>query len=156
MAKQGSISVRARSTASRHDVFALLSDSSTWTRWTPFTAVELVEPASGGGGGVGSVKRTRYRGSTGWERIVALSPERQLSYSYFRGSLSPFIRDYVATVDLDDDGAGTTIHWHSTFTARFPGSGWLPRRILHPFLQRCADGLAAEAAAPARHARHED
>ncbi|HXQ44042.1 MAG TPA: hypothetical protein VN816_05355 [Acidimicrobiales bacterium] len=40
-------------------------------------------------------------------------------------------------------GGGTSVHWHSTFDALFPGSGWMPRRSIGAFLQRCADGLAA-------------
>jgi hypothetical protein len=83
---------------------------------------------------------------TGRERVVALTSDRQLSYAYLRGILRPYIRDYLAVVDLDDDGDGTSIHWHSTFSPRFPGSGWLPQRSLTGFLQRCADGLAQAAA----------
>lgn len=143
MAKQFSISVTARSAGARRDVYRLLADSSTWSAWTPFSEVTVVEPAPGGGEAVGAVKQTRYRGMTGRERIVALDPDRQLAYTYTKGILMPCIRDYVGVVDLDDDGDGTSIHWHSTFRARFPGSGWLPRRSLSGFLQKCADGLAA-------------
>jgi Polyketide cyclase / dehydrase and lipid transport len=146
MAKQLCIQATARSTGSRHEVYKLLADSSTWAAWTPFTKVTLVEPSPDGGEGVGSVKQTRFRAMTGRERIVALVPDRQLSYAYIKGVFTPSIRDYVATVELEDDGAGTVIHWRSTFYERFPGSGRLPRRTLETFLQRCADGLAAAAA----------
>jgi len=146
MSKPIAISVHARSSGSRPDVFRLLADCSTWKTWTPFSSVELIERPPGGGEGVGTLKRTRYRAMTGHERIVALTPDRQLSYAYVKGALSPYIRDYVASVDLDDDGGGTTIHWHSTFSSRFPGSAWLVRRSLRAFLQKCADGLAAHAA----------
>jgi uncharacterized protein YndB with AHSA1/START domain len=149
MARQLSISVTARSAGPRHEVYRLLADSSTWSRWTPFTAVTLVEKAPDGSEGVGSVKETRYRGGRGRERIVALTPDRRLSYAYIKGSFTPLLRDYVAVVDLDDDGEGTLIRWASTFYARFPGSAWLPRRILTAFLQRCVDGLAAAAVAGA-------
>jgi hypothetical protein len=147
MPKQLSIEARARSTGSRHDVFRLLADSSTWTTWTPFSEVTVVEPAPGGGEGVGAVRQTRLRGMTGRERIVSVTPDRQLSYVYIKGVLGPYIRNYVAVVDLDDaaDDGGTSIHWHSTFHARFPGSGWLPRRSLEAFIQKCADGLASAA-----------
>ncbi len=63
------------------------------------------------------------------------------------GILSPYIRDYVGVVDLDADSGGTSIHWHSTFSERFPGSGWIPRRVLATFIQKWADGLAVAAAA---------
>jgi uncharacterized protein YndB with AHSA1/START domain len=146
MAKQISISVTARSAGPRHEVYRLLADGSTWPRWTPFTAVAVIEQAPGGGEGVGAVRETRLRAMRGRERIVALTPDRQMSYAYVKGVLTPYIRDYVAVVDLDDDAVGTSIHWHSTFCARFPGAGWFPRRSLQGFLQRCADGLAAAAA----------
>jgi uncharacterized protein YndB with AHSA1/START domain len=146
MTTQLSISVTAHSAASPHEVFRLLADSSTWSQWTPFSHVTEVAPGPDGGDGVGAVKQTRYRGMTGRERIVAITPDRQLAYAYIKGVFTASIRDYVAVVDLDDEGDGTVIHWRSTFRARFPGSGWLPRRILKAFLQRCADGLAEEAA----------
>ena len=85
---------------------------------------------------------------SGRERIVALTPDRQFSYAYIGGVFRPYMRDYVSVVDLEDDGDGTAIHWHSTYYARFPGSGVLPRRTLTVFLQRCAEGLAEAAASP--------
>jgi uncharacterized protein YndB with AHSA1/START domain len=147
MATQLSISVSARSRAPRSTVFALLTDATTWSTWTPFSEVSVEEP--GGPSGVGAVKRTRYRGAPGRERVLSLTPGSQLSYAYVSGVLSPYIRDYVAVVDLEESGSGTVIHWHSAFRPRFPGSGWLPRRIIQRFLQRCADGLAAHAEEPA-------
>jgi uncharacterized protein YndB with AHSA1/START domain len=145
MTKQLGIEATARSAGSRAEVYRLLTDSSTWSRWTPFSAVTLVEEAPGGGEGVGAVKQTRLRGMTSRERIVALTPDRQVSYAYIGGIFTLFLNHYVAVVDLDDDGGGTSIHWHATFSERFPGSGWLPRRSIGAFLRRCADGLAATA-----------
>ncbi len=144
MAKQIQIRAKARSRASRHEVFRLLSDSSTWAGWSPFSSVTLVEPAPGGGEGPGAVKETRYMGMSGRERLLSSTRDRQISYAYLKGALSPYMREYVGVVDLEDspDGTGTEILWHSTFFARFPGSGLLPRAILKRFLQRCADGLA--------------
>ena len=92
------------------------------------------------------MKHTRFRGMTGRERIVALVPDRQVSYAYVTGIFKPYMRD------------GTSIHWHSTYFSRFAGSGLLPRRSLKAFLQKCADGLAAAVVSqPARwlrRARH--
>jgi uncharacterized protein YndB with AHSA1/START domain len=147
VARQFSISVQARSAGARPQVYRLLTDSSTWADWTPFTSVTLVGGGAGGGEGVGAVRQTRYGGLAGRERIVALVPDRQISYAYIKGVFTPYMRDYVALVDLEDDGEGTLVHWHSTYTARFPGSGWVPYGTLRRFLQKCADGLAAAAGA---------
>jgi hypothetical protein len=147
VANQIRISANAHSEASRHEVYRLLSDSTTWSRWSPFSSVTLIEQAPGGGEGPGSVKQTRYRGLTGRERVVSATPDRQMSYAYLKGALAPYMLDYVGVIDLKDaeGGTGTEIHWHSTFRPRFPGSGLLPRAILKRFLRRCADGLAEQA-----------
>jgi hypothetical protein len=145
MARQFSISVRAHSTGSRSALYRLLADSSTWSTWTPFSDVTLIEEAPGGGEGVGAVKQTRFRALSGRERLVSMTPDRQLSYAYVGGVFRPDMHDYVAVVDLEDDAQGTSIHWHSTYYSRFAGSGRLPRRSLRAFLQKCADGLAATA-----------
>jgi Polyketide cyclase / dehydrase and lipid transport len=142
--KKIQISAKARSTAPRHEVYRRLSDSSTWADWSPFSSVKLIQPAPGGGEGPGALKETRYLGMTGREKVVTLTADRQMSYAYLKGALSPYMRDYIGVVHLEDaaDGTGTEIFWHSTFFARFPGSGLFPRAILKRFLQRCADGLA--------------
>ncbi len=148
MAGLVAISVKATSSASRSAVFALLRDTTTWTSWTPFSSVTIAEPGLLDPEGEGAVRVTHLRGSTAMERIESVIPDRQMSYSYLSGSLSPYMRDYVAVVDLSDanTGTGTAIHWHSTFSPKFIGSGFLPRIVLSRFLQRCVDGLAQKAA----------
>jgi hypothetical protein len=56
------------------------------------------------------------------------------------------MRGYRADVDLEPKDGGTAIRWHSTFTAKWPGTGGLLRRGLGRFIQQCVDGLAAHAA----------
>jgi hypothetical protein len=36
---------------------------------------------------------------------------------------------------------GTEIHWHSTFTAKIPGTGWFYRRFLGRFVGQVVAGL---------------
>jgi hypothetical protein len=143
MATQLSVSARAQSRAPRSAVFALLADTTTWERWTPFASVVI--ETSGTANGVGEVKRTRYRGTSGRDRTLSLTPDSQLTYEYVAGLFAPYIRDYLAVVDLEESDGVTTIHWHATFRPRFPGSGWLPRRMIEQFLKRCTDGLAGYA-----------
>ena len=53
------------------------------------------------------MKQTRYHTMTGRERIVAITPDRQLAYAYIKGVFTASVRDYVAVVDLEDEGDGT-------------------------------------------------
>ena len=77
---------------------------------------------------------------------MAVTPDRQLAYAYIAGVFTAFLRDYVAVVDLEDEGDGTVIRGVPLSAPDSRDQDRLPRRILESFLRRCADGLAAEAA----------
>ena len=64
--------------------------------------MKLIQAAPGGGEGPGALKETRYLGLTGRERVVTLTADRQMSYAYLKGALSPYMRDYIGVVDLED------------------------------------------------------
>jgi hypothetical protein len=51
------------------------------------------------------------------------------------------IRDYRASVDLEPIADGTVIHWRSSFLPKVPGTGWVIRRGIGSFIERCAQGL---------------
>ena len=53
------------------------------------------------------------------------------------------LRNYRADIDLTPTATGTSIRWHSTFSATMPGTGWFYRAVLSAFIARCASGLAA-------------
>ena len=121
----------------------LLSDSSTWPSWTPIDSYEPAEP--GGPDGVGEVRIFHTGRITVRERIVELVPQRRLSYILLDGLA---VRDYRAEIDLMPRGAGSEIRWHTTFRAKFPGSGWLYRRELAKATEQFVAGLAEALAAP--------
>lgn len=141
---QLTIDVRVPTTARSGTVYALLRDGTTWPTWSPIDSFELAEPAADEPEGVGAVRIFRTGRSTSVERIVELVPDRRLGYVLEHGLP---ISDYRADVDLETEGDTTTIHWHSSFRAKVPGTGWLYRRALSRFIQRCAEGLAAYAVA---------
>lgn len=144
MARQ-TVDVTASSAARPSAVYALLRDGATWPAWSPIGSFELEAPGRDAPEGVGAIRVFRTGRVTSRERLVELVPDRRLAYELVTGLA---IRDYRADVDLtarDGGDGGTEIRWHSSFTAKIPGTGWLYRRTLERFIRRCAEGLAAAA-----------
>ena len=139
------IDVRVPTEASPDVLYQLLRDGATWPTWSPLGSFELREPADDEPEGVGAIRVFRTGRVTSVERVVELVPYRRLSYELVSGLP---LRGYHADVDLEPDTAGrTTIHWHSAFEPKVPGTGWLYQRALSKFIERCARGLAAYAVA---------
>jgi len=135
------IDIRKTTEAEPAAIWRLLGDSSTWPWWTPIESFDLERPA--GTDGLGEVRafktgRVRVR-----EEIVEYEAERRLSYKLLSGLA---VRDYRADIDLTPRPGGTEIHWHTTFTAKMPGTGWLYRAALTKATQRFVDGLAEHSA----------
>jgi Polyketide cyclase / dehydrase and lipid transport len=141
------IDVSARSTADVATVYGLLADSSLWPTWAPLGSFELERPGQVTPCGLGAIRIFRTGTVTSREEIVELIPNRRLSYTLLSGLP---LRGYRADIDLTPDRAnpdgGTMIRWHSRFTAAVPGTGWFYRWFLGRFIQRSANGLAANAA----------
>ncbi|HEX4722357.1 MAG TPA: SRPBCC family protein [Pseudonocardiaceae bacterium] len=135
------IDVRVPTEASPDVLYQLLRDGSTWPTWSPLDSFELREPAIDEPEGIGAIRVFRTGRVTSVERVVELVPDRRLSYELVSGLP---LRGYHGDVDIEsDDSEGqTTIHWHSSFEPKVPGTGWLYRRALSRFIARCARGLA--------------
>jgi hypothetical protein len=141
---RSTVDVRTRSQAAPDAVYALLLDGPGWPAWSGHDSFELVEPGPDGGTGVGQVHVLRKGRVASRERIVELVPGRRFGYELLSGLP---LAGYRADVDLEPaEGGGTAIHWHSSFTAKVPGTGWLYARLLRVFIQRAANGLARRAA----------
>ena len=138
------IDVRVPAKARPDTIYALLRAGATWPTWSPLGSFELERPGEHEPEGLGAVRIFRTGRITSRERIVELVPDKRFGYELVHGLP---LRDYRASVDLDTDGDVTTIHWHSTFTAKMPGTGWVYRLVLGRFIQRCAAGLATRAVA---------
>ena len=142
---RSTVDVRARSEAAPQAVYALLVDGASWPAWSGHDSFELVEPGQAGGESLGAVRIFRRGRVASRERLVELVPGRRLGYEVLSGLP---LSGYRGDVDLEPvEGGGTEIHWHSTFTAKVPGTGWLYARLLRVFIGRAADGLARRAAA---------
>lgn len=136
------ISVRAVTTADADTVYALLRDGASWPRWSPLGSFELVREGKDEPEGLGAIRLFRTGGIRSYEEIVALEPGRRFGYALDHGLP---LRDYVAYVDLAPVDGGTEIHWHSSFTAKVPGTGWFYRRFLTRFIGRVVAGLVEAA-----------
>ncbi|WP_370965857.1 SRPBCC family protein [Amycolatopsis sp. cg9] len=136
------ISVRGRTSAPPDAVYALLRDGASWPEWSPLGSFELVRAGEGEPEGLGAIRLFRTGGIKSYEKIVALEPGRRFGYALEHGLP---LRDYVAYVDLSPRDGGTEVHWHSTFTAKIPGTGWFYRRFLGRFLGRVVAGLVEAA-----------
>jgi hypothetical protein len=137
---QQMIDVRVRANASPAALYALLRDGATWPVWSPIGSFELRSEGAAEPEGIGAIRVFRTGRVTSVERIAELVPDRRFSYELEHGLP---ITGYRADVDLDTDGDGTTIHWHSTFQGKVPGTGWFYQLVLSRFIKRCAEGLAA-------------
>jgi hypothetical protein len=137
------IEVTKHSTASPDAVFALLADGNTWPSWSPIESFELERAGDPPPEGVGAIRVFRRGRTTGRDQIVEIVPGRRFGYVSLSGLP---VRDYRAHIDLDPEGAGTTIRWQASFAPKVPGTGWLLERGLRRFLCECAAGVAAYAA----------
>jgi hypothetical protein len=136
------IDVRVSTTAEPGAIYELLRDGATWPTWSPLGSFELTRPGADAREGVGAIRVFRTGRVTITERVAELVPDRRFSYELVSGLA---IRDYRADVDLHTEDGVTTIHWHSSFRPKVPGSGWLYRWSLSRFIGRCALGLATAA-----------
>lgn len=136
-----SYDVQAVSSAPPSAVWSALLDSASWTSWTPID--ELVTAKSTSGlAQVGTLRTFRTGSVVTTERVTGLEPLRRMDYE---GVENPQLRNYQASIELDQAPAGgTAIRWHGRYSAR-PGMGLLMRWYLRRFMQQMASGLAAYA-----------
>jgi len=145
------VNVTAVSAAPPAAVYALLADGSTWPSWSPIESFELEQAGDPPPEGINAVRLFRLGRTTGHDQILELVPNRSIKYAS-RSNLP--VRDYIGEVTIADaPGGGTTIHWHSSFLPKRPGTGWLVERGIRRFLERCARGLADHATT--RESRHD-
>jgi uncharacterized protein YndB with AHSA1/START domain len=126
-----------RSSAPPERVWALLADVSTWPQWADFEEATVES-----GSGLGELRAFRRGRTRTRERVTVFEPSQRLGYDLVSGIP---IRDYHADVTLTPENGGTHIRWHSTFSAKVPGTGWLIRRSLQRFVADTAERLARAA-----------
>ena len=133
------ISAAANSKASPADVFALLTDGSTWPHWSMFRAFELERAGAPDRFGVGAIRAftssRRVR-----EEVVKLVPDRQLGYILLSGI--PF-RHYRADVFLQPvPEGGTDILWTAIFEVSARWTAWFWKLVMQRVITSTAMALA--------------
>jgi hypothetical protein len=146
MVRPQEVSTRTWSAASPDVVYALLRDGSSWPTWSVIGSFALEHEGREGGESLGAIRVFRTGLVKSVEEIVALEPNRRFGYRLVSGLP---VRDYRSFVDLEPGDGGTTIHWHSSFTAKIPGTSWFWRRFIRRVVTGCAEGLARHAATSA-------
>jgi hypothetical protein len=131
------VDVRVPCSAPASTIYALLRDGASWPTWSSLDSFELIREGATEREGLGAVRLYRTGRNRSYEELVALVPDRQLSYELVPPHNLPF-RTYRADVELD----GSSIRWHSTFTPKVLGTGWLLKLFFTRFLKKTADGLA--------------
>jgi deazaflavin-dependent oxidoreductase (nitroreductase family) len=125
-------------------IWSLLDDSASWPTWTPIDAHEPIRPR--GPDGLGEIRRFRNGRYLITEEIVAREPGRHLAYRLVSGLA---VTDYRADIELEPRGTGTALRWHTRFSPRVPGTGWLYRYALLAATRGFVAGLAAALGDPA-------
>src|SRR3954469_143018 len=134
------LDARGHSDAEPATVYALLRDGSTWPAWGTVERFALEQPGTPAPESVGAIRNFftgRYKMR---ERVAELVPDKRFSYELLDGLP---LRDYRAVIDITPADGGTAIHWHTTFTCKVPGMGWLYRRALQKVTTGMVDGLVA-------------
>jgi hypothetical protein len=83
--KRYSIVARARARAAASTVFTLLKEGPTWPRWTIIGTFHLERPGFHDPSGVGAVRVFPTPFSKVGEEVIALIPNRRLSYVFLSG-----------------------------------------------------------------------
>jgi hypothetical protein len=148
------IDVQAWSGAPPASVWAILTDTPTWTTWSHCDQA-VVES----GHKLGEVRSFRVPLVTGlrWpyltshERTTAYEAPRRWGYELLSGV--PGASDYTAEVTLTPIATGGTgIRWRVSFNTKLPGIGRVLRWKLHRVYAGAAAGLAQAAATSSKRA----
>lgn len=134
------ISVQATTSTPPEVIFARLVDGAQWPTFSPLESFELEKPGDDEPEGVGAIRVFHTGPISSREQIVERVQDRRLAYVLLSGLP---IKDYRAQVDLVPAGEGTTLHWRSSFTPKYPGTGWIFRIMVSRTIRPLVAGLIA-------------
>lgn len=129
----------ARSASAPSVLYGLLRDGSTWPSWSQIDSFELEREGSGEPEGPGAIRVLTSGRIVGRDEVLGFVENKQFRYAHLGGLP---VRDYRGTVDLEAVDGGTVVTWRVTFDAKYPGTGWLVRRMINTLIERVVNGLA--------------
>ena len=122
-------------------VWDVVADARTWPTWSIQEEASLEREGSPTADGLGAIRNFRTGRVKVREEVVRFDAPHHFGYRLLSGIP---VKDYVAHVDLAEDGSGTTITWGASFRPAVPGLGWLLRRKLQGVMATSAERLAAK------------
>jgi hypothetical protein len=127
----------AHSPKPRPEVWARLSDLTSWHEWGPWSETTYDGKIRRL---VSDRKRLTGKPYVMTERVTALEPEDRFEYDLLSGLP---IKNYHGKVVLTDaaDG-GTDINWSSTFKSPWPGFAWMWRGAMLKVITDVSERLA--------------
>ena len=145
------VAARARASTPPELVWDVIARARDYPSWAGTEQAELEREGSPDPDGVGAIRRMRStrRGRTVVvrEEITAFEPGRAFAYRMLSGLP---VRDYEARAEVQAAGDGSELHWRAQFRPRFPGTGWLLRRVLESVISEITERAAREAEGRAR------
>ncbi|AHH98451.1 SRPBCC family protein [Kutzneria viridogrisea] len=120
-------------------VWAVLADHEGMPRWTASRSAHLERIGDQDRNGVGAIRALGTPVGRIREEITEFDAPNRLVYRMLSGAP---VRDYVGTVRLSPDGAGTLIEWSVSFVPRLPGV----QLVIKALIGQLATGLAKESA----------
>src|SRR5690349_9855272 len=141
------IEVPAQSAAAADDVWAVMTDATTWTVWSQADRAQVES-----GHELGEVRRFRIPlvaalarpRLTSRERTITFAPPHHWGYEMLSGV--PGVRDFTAEVNLVSTPAGgTDIRWCVSLRSALPGTAGAIRWLLRRLYADAVAGLARAA-----------
>jgi uncharacterized protein YndB with AHSA1/START domain len=137
-------------------VWDVLTDHRAYQDWGAAKSVTLDAEGSPDVNGVGAVRRIAEGPIVLREKVLEFEPKSRFVYTVVSG---PPVRDYRATVTLDDRGATTMVRWTVSFRGKLPLLGHVMKPVVrHVILtlmrkasseakRRASSGVKAQVAA---------
>ncbi len=139
------IEVASVTTASPEEVWALLSDITSWPRWGLWEEARVETPGAQEPQGLGTIRYMQADRMKTTEEIYIYEPPHHLAWLQLKTNAP--VRNYRSDVQLTPipDG-GTQINWRASYESKIFGVGWMLDRSFKLFLADSARRLALAAA----------
>jgi len=116
----GNFALVRRTDAKPETVFSVLTDHRAFPEYTPIRRAELEREGEGDPNGLGAIRVFHLAGPPLREEVITYEPPRRFAYRMLSGLP---VRDYVGTVTIEPDGAGSRVVYAVDITPKLALSG---------------------------------